>query len=208
MNSRCAALLLALVAYPTCAADPADAIYYWGDVVTIDDKNPTAEAVAVAKGKIVAVGKRDDVLKLKGEKTTLVDLKGKTLLAGFVDGHGHGFGTGLPAASANLLAPPDHIIRDIPGLVAELKKIAETDTAKKSGIILGFGYDDAQLKEQWHPTRHDLDEASKVVPVYCIHQSGHLGAGNTKALEVAGLPAETKNACSVTTGATGTAIPC
>jgi predicted amidohydrolase YtcJ len=175
------------------AAEPADAIYHGGDVVTIDDKNPTAEAVAIKDGKIIAVGKKADVLKLKGDKTKLIDLGGKTLLPGFVDGHGHCFGTGLQAASANLLPPPDHTISDIPSLVAELKQYAKTDTAKKYGIILGFGYDDAQLKEQRHPNRHDLDEVSKDIPVYVIHQSSHLGAGNTKALEIAGITADTKN---------------
>ena len=74
-----------------------------------------------------------------------------------------------------------------------MKKWAATDTSKKFKIILGFGYDDAQLKEQRHPTRHDLDEVSKDLPVYCIHQSGHLGACNTKALEIAGITAESKN---------------
>ncbi len=175
------------------AADPADAIYHGGDIVTVDDKNPAAEALAVRGGKIVAVGKKDEVLKLKGDNTQLIDLKGRCLLPGFVDGHGHCFGTGLQAASANLLPPPDHTVKDIPGLVAELKKYAAGETAKKYGIILGFGYDDAQLKERRHPTRHELDEVSKDVPVYCIHQSSHLGAGNTKALEVAGITADTKN---------------
>ena len=171
----------------------ADAIYYGGDVVTIDDKNPTAEAVAIKDGKIIAVGKKADVLKLKGDNTKLIDLGGKTLLPGFVDGHGHVFNCGLQAVSANLLPPPDHAVKDIPSLLAELKKWAATDTSKKFKIILGFGYDDAQLKEQRHPTRHDLDEVSKDLPVYCIHQSGHLGACNTKALEIAGITAESKN---------------
>ena len=178
---------------PVFAQGPADAIYHGGDIVTIDDKNPIADAVAVKDGKIVAVGKKDDVLKRKGDGTRLIDLRGRCLLPGFVDGHGHCFGTGLQAASANLLAPPDHTVTDIPGLVGELKKYAATETAKKYGIILGFGYDDAQLKEQRHPTRHELDDVSKDVPVYVIHQSSHLGAGNTKALEIAGITADTPN---------------
>ncbi len=86
------------------------------------------------------------------------------MLPGFIDGHGHCFGTGLQAASANLLAPPDYTVTDIPGIVAELKKYAQTDTAKKYGIILGFGYDDAQLKEQRHPTRQELDQSQRIFP--------------------------------------------
>jgi predicted amidohydrolase YtcJ len=175
------------------AQGPAEAIYHGGDVVTIDDKNPTAEAVAIKGGKIIAVGKKAEVLKLKGENTKLIDLSGKALLPGFVDGHGHCLYVGVQAASANLLPPPDHTINDIPGLQAELKRWAEGDTAKKFKLILGFGYDDAQLKEQRHPTRHDLDEVSKELPVLIIHQSSHLAAMNTKALELAGFTADTKN---------------
>lgn len=172
---------------------PADAIYHGGDVVTIDDSNPSAEAVAIKDGRIVAVGAKTDVLKFKGEKTKLIDLEGKALLPGFVDGHGHCMYVGVQAASANLLAPPDHTVKDIAGLQAELKKWAAGETAKKFPIILGFGYDDAQLKEQRHPTRHELDEVSKELPVLIIHQSSHLATMNTKALELAGITAETKD---------------
>lgn len=194
--SRLALLLFSLVVIPSLAwgqVAPADLIYHGGDVVTIDDRNPTAEAVAVRGGKILAVGKKADVLKLQGPGTKLVDLGGKALLPGFVDGHGHCFGTGLQAASANLLAPPDYKVTDIPGLLAELKGFAQSGLSKKYGIILGFGYDDAQLKEQRHPTRHELDEVSRDLPVYVIHQSGHLGSANTKALEIAGVNADTPN---------------
>jgi predicted amidohydrolase YtcJ len=171
----------------------ADKIYKGGDIVTVNDAQPFAKAVAIKDGKILAVGTVDEVSKYQGKDTEIVDLAGRALLPGFVDGHGHCFGTGLQAASANLLAPPDHTITDIPGLIAEMKKYAQSETAKKYGIILGFGYDDAQLKEQRPPTRHELDEVSKDIPVYIIHQSSHLGAGNTKALELGGITAETKN---------------
>ena len=187
--------LLALMALTEAAnaQAPVDVIYLGGDILTMDDNKPSAEGVAVKGGKIIAVGKKDEVLKYKGDNTKVIDLGGKTLLPGFIDGHGHCFGTGLQAVTANLLAPPDYTVKDIPGIVAELKKFAASDAAAKYGIILGFGYDDAQLKEQRHPTRHELDEVSKDLPVYCIHQSGHLGAANTKALEVAGITAESKN---------------
>ena len=175
------------MAIVTIAAIPArgqvaDKVYRGGDIVTVNDAQPFAQAVAVKDGKILAVGTTEEVAKFHGKTTEIVDLNGHALLPGFVDGHGHCFGTGLQAASANLLAPPDHTITDIPCLVAELKQYAKSETAKKYGIILGFGYDDAQLKEQRHPNRHELDEVSKDVPVYIIHQSSHLGAGNTKAM--------------------------
>lgn len=189
----CLIIALILVASPYARGQVADRIYRGGDVVTVNDAKPFAKAVAIKDGKILAVGTNEEVAKVQGKTTEIVELAGHALLPGFVDGHGHCFGTGLQAASANLLAPPDHTITDIPSLIAELKKFAQTDTAKKYGIILGFGYDDAQLKEQRHPNRHELDEVSKDIPVYVIHQSSHLGAGNTKAMEIAGITAETKN---------------
>ncbi len=185
--------LFCMAASVALAADTADVIYHGGSIVTIDDKNPIAEAVAIKDGRIVAVGKKDVILKLKGEKTTLVDLQGKTLLPGFVDAHGHCLMTGIQAMSANLLPPPDHTVHDIASLQAELRKYAETPVAKKYQFIIGYAYDDAQLKEQRHPTRHDLDQVSKEWPVICVHQSGHLGAVNSKGLELAGVTADSKN---------------
>jgi predicted amidohydrolase YtcJ len=175
------------------AQTPADAIYLGGEVITIDDKNPTAAAVAIKGGKIVAVGTKEEVLKRKGDNTKLIDLDGKCILPGFVDGHGHCFNVGLQSVAANLLAPPDHSVKDIPGLLAELRKWTDGGMAAKYKIVLGFGYDDAQLKEQRHPTRHELDTVSKELPVLVIHQSGHLASMNTKALEIAGITADSKN---------------
>lgn len=172
---------------------PADVIYHGGPIVTIDDTRTTARAVAVAGGKIVAVGDDAEVMKTKGPSTRMVDLRGRAMLPGFVDGHGHCFNTGIQAAAANLLSPPDHTVKSIADLQAELRKWAEGPTARKLGLIIGFGYDDGQLAEQRHPTRHDLDAVSTDLPVYCIHQSGHLAACNTKALEVAGITADSKN---------------
>jgi len=98
------------------AQNQADAIYYGGDVVTIDDRQALAQAVAITQGKIVAVGSAADVMTLKGPKTKLIDLQGKCLLPGFVDGHGHCLQTGLQAASANLLPRPDRIWMKCPGI--------------------------------------------------------------------------------------------
>lgn len=69
---------------------------------------------------------------------------------------------------------------------------ADAGMADKYKIVLGIGYDDAQLKEQRHPTRHELDSVSTELPVFVVHQSGHLCAMNTKALEIAGITAESK----------------
>ncbi len=191
-----AALCGGLLSASVRAADLADAIYHGGNIVTVNDKNPTAEAVAVKDGKIVAVGKKDEVLKLKGEGTELIDMKGKTLLPGFIDSHGHMTNVGLQRSVANLLPPPDGKGDSVAGVQRLLKEWAASDASKRiaSGrLIIGFGYDDAQLKEKRHPTREDLDSVSADKPVIIIHQSGHLGVMNTKALQLAKITAESKD---------------
>lgn len=189
------ALCLSITSLAQAAPNQADTIYFGGKIVTVNDLQPEAEAVAVKDGKIVAVGYRDQVMKLKDGKTKMVDLGGKTMLPGFIDPHGHVFNTGIQAMSANLLPRPDGKVNDIAQLQATLKAWAEQNNklTGKYGWIVGFGYDDAQLKEQRHPTREELDRVSTELPVVIVHQSGHLGVMNSKALELLGLNAATKN---------------
>jgi predicted amidohydrolase YtcJ len=174
---------------------PADTIYTGGDIVTVNDAQPAAEALAVKDGRILAVGARDDVFRTKGSTTTVLDLGGKTLLPGFIDAHGHVFNVGVQAIAANLLAKPDGEVIDIASLQQTLRDWAEKNpkAIAKTGWIIGMGYDDAQLADQRHPTRDELDAVSTTVPVLAIHQSGHLAAMNSKGLEVAGITAATKD---------------
>ncbi len=172
----------------------ADAIYAGGDIVTVNDAQPTAEAVAVKDGKILAVGERADVEKAhRGATTRVIDLDGHTLLPGFIDAHGHLKNVGFQVLSADLLAPPDGPVRSIADLQEQLREWVKKPVHEKVGWIIGFGYDDAQLKEQRHPTRDDLDQVSRDEPVFVIHQSGHLYAANSRLLELAGITAETED---------------
>ena len=176
------------------AAPPtADAIYSGGPIITMNDAAPRAEAVAVKDGKIIAVGTKAELEKFKAAGTTAIDLAGKTLLPGFIDGHGHVFTTGIQAASANILPAPDGEGNSIAKIQEILREYAKTDASKKFNLILGFGYDDAQIAEKRHPTRQELDEVSKDIPILIIHQSCHLGAMNSKALELAKITADTKD---------------
>lgn len=192
--------LFALILVTCCAAcdrdaPVADAVYVNGTIITMDDAQPLAEAVAVKDGRIVAVGDEADVLASAGDATRRVDLNGTTLLPGFVDSHSHAYVTGLQASTANLLPPPDGAGNDIAALQTLLRDWAAANqaTVDKVGWIAGFGYDDSQLAEQRHPTRADLDAVSTERPVLIIHQSGHLGVANSKALELAGVTAATQD---------------
>lgn len=171
----------------------ADTIYSGGAILTVNDARPVAEAVAVRDGRILAVGSMTEVSPHIGEDTARFDLDGRAMLPGFVDSHGHVSLGGLTALTANLLAPPDGRVRDFDSLQAELRRWVEAnaDSVATSGMIIGFGYDNAQFAEQQHPTREMLDAVSTEYPVLIVHQSGHLGVANSRALELAGYDATT-----------------
>ncbi len=181
-------------ASPVSAQQVADRIWSGGPILTMNDSAMRAEAVAEKDGLILAVGSIDTVNAHRGEATEIIDLNGRTMLPGFVDSHGHVVMGGLQALSANLLAPPDGLVRDVDGLVATLQEWTEANRAAVDAVnlIVGFGYDPAQLAEQRHPTAADLDQVSMDIPVYIVHQSGHIGATNSRGLEVLDLTAESE----------------
>ncbi|EDY38568.1 amidohydrolase 3 [Cyanobium sp. PCC 7001] len=197
MNCRIAgALAVSLLLTAMARAEDggrADVIFRGGEIVTVNDRQPQAEAVAISNGIIQAVGDDATVLKWKGANTKVIDLGGNTLVPGFIDAHGHLFNAGVQALAANLLAAPDGAVQDIGALQATLKAWGEGKTSRKLGWIIGFGYDDAQLTEQRHPTRDELDAVSAEIPVIAIHQSGHLATVNSKVLELAGITASSKD---------------
>ena len=191
-------LVLSAVLIPlsaACSQDIADTIYSGGTILTMNDDQPTVEAVAVKDGRIIAVGNVSDLADYRGSNTASFDLDGRAMLPGFIDSHGHVLFGGLQALSANLLAPPDGEASDIGSLQAILSKwVADnSEVVASSKMIIGFGYDNAQLKELRHPTRQDLDAVSEEVPVLIVHQSGHLGVANSRALELAGITADSEN---------------
>ena len=101
-------------------------------------------------------------------------------------------GVGLQAVVANLLPPPDGGVDSVAALQKTLRDwMAANPWYRDYGIVVGFGYDDSQLKKQRHPTREELDAVSADLPVMVIHQSGHLGAYNGAALRKAGISADT-----------------
>ena len=163
-------------------------IYFGGDILSMEGEAAQfAEAVVQQNGKIAFVGTLEDAQK-QFPKAGKKDLQGKTLLPGFIDGHGHLYLTGFYNMMANLMPPPDGGSSSIQGVVDEMNAWKESEKGEfflnKFGWLVGFGYDDSQLTEKDHPTADDLDKVSAEVPVIVIHQSGHLGSVNHKALEV------------------------
>jgi predicted amidohydrolase YtcJ len=165
-----------------------DVIFTNGDIITLDDKRPAAQAVAIKGSKIIAVGKSKDILaRWKSEGTEVVDLAGKTLAPGFVDAWGQLSRSGLFSVAARLQSPPEGRVGDTGALLRELREWSKGDLAQRFGWIIGFGYDETRLREQRLPSRHDLDSVSRDKPVIIVHQSGRQLVANSRALELAGI---------------------
>lgn len=170
-------------------APPEHQVFINGDVLTMDKDNRIAQAISVRADRIEAVGTTDEMMALVTAQTEVVDLRGRTLLPGFVDAHGHFPYSGFGAMAADVSSPPVGTIRDIPQLLAEMKRWA--DRAEPGEWVMGMGYDDTLLLEQRHPTRAELDAVSSDHPIVVSHVSGHLMAVNSAALEVIGIDAST-----------------
>jgi hypothetical protein len=170
----------------------ADLIFVGGDIVTVNDKQPTAEALAVKDGKIVALGARGDVERLhKGGATRIVDLAGKTLLPGFLDAHSHYFSSLTVANQVNVYPPPAGPGRDPDSVVAELVKFRNANKIPKGVLIQAYGYDDTAMPKGRLLNRDDLDKAFPDNPVLVGHVSMHGAVLNSAALKRWDIGAQT-----------------
>ena len=177
---------------PTVAAataPTADKIWRGGPVLTVDAEDRVVDAVAARDGRILAVGA--DVAATEGPETEIVDLGGKALLPGFIDGHGHLAQVALLAAAVNIAPPPVGDVESIAEIQAALRERIESEAIAPGTWVLGTGYDDSLLAEQRHPTRDELDAVSTEHPIVLAHVSLHLAAANSVALAEAGITAGT-----------------
>lgn len=184
-------IYLGVLAFVLAACSNSDAVIYsGGDILTMNASQPTAEALAVKDGKILAVGGLSDVKSVAGNGAEMRDLEGKTLIPGLIDAHGHfGFGA-FVSTLANLQPPPAGPVSTMEDLVTSIANWRAENP--KAEWIIGMGYDDSLMEEGRHPTREDLDKISTETPILLIHVSGHLATCNTPCLEIAGVTTDTK----------------
>lgn len=169
-----------------CKKTPADIVYHNGHIITMDPKNESPSFVAVTGGKIVAVGRHTDALgQYVGKNTQIINLHGKTLIPGLVDGHSHFSSTATRLAQGfNISPPPFGPITSIPQLVDAIKTYVVANNIPAGQPISGTGYSDIDMVEGRHPTRYELDAISTVNPIVIGHFSGHIVAANSLALQL------------------------
>ena len=157
-----------------------DIILYNANIITINNLQPGAQAIAINRGRIIDLGTNSEMLKLASSSTKKIDIGGKTITPGFIDAHSH------PAHSGRShLRKVDCDLRSIKAIKEAIaKKAKETSPGK---WVLGFKYDDTKTSEGRFINRFDLDEAAPDHPVLISHRGGHTAYVNSKALQLAGI---------------------
>ena len=186
-----AALATIVTAVSLAGAAPADRIFRGGPIVTVNPDRPAAEAVAIADGKIVAVGSEAGVMQHRGDATVVTDLAGKTLVPGFVDGHSHFCSLVDVQTQALCASPPAGPCKTVTDVIAALKAVQSRRKLGPGKFVMGFGYDPELLTERRPPSKQELDAAFPDNPVIIVHVSGHGAMLNSKALAAYGVTAAT-----------------
>lgn len=180
--------LVVLVLLISCSEKktPADLIIRGGTIYTVEDANPTVDAVAVTGDKIVYAGDLAGLSKFEGENTKVIDLQGKTMTPGFIEGHGHFMGLGFSELNLDLSS-----VESYEEMVEKVKEaVAKTQPGQ---WIVGRGWH----QDKWttkpekeikgFPTHQLLSAVSPDNPVFLRHASGHAGFANAKAMQLAGV---------------------
>lgn len=162
-----------------------DTIFFNGVIRTMDKAIPEAEAVAVKDGIIIRVGTNEEILRLKTEKTLLVDLEGKLMLPGFTDSHMHllSYGYSLEKVDLNEATCMDDIINFGREFLKNHEGLA---------WLQGRGWNSDDWEDKRFPNRYDLDKITTEIPMFYTRTCGHVIVVNSKALEIMGVNRETE----------------
>jgi hypothetical protein len=159
-------------------------ILFNANIVTIDERHPRAEAVAIADGRFLAVGSNDKIRALAAGSTKKIDLGGKTVVPGFIDAHTH------PAVAGRMhLRQVDCDLRSIEAIKTAIRERASKTPAGE--WVVGFKYDDTKTSDGRPLNLADLDAAAHEHPVYIAHRGGHTAYVNSLALQRASVTSDT-----------------
>lgn len=187
-----AALLAACVCLLTPRAQAPDLVLHSGKVVTVDDRIGTVQALAARGGRILAVGSDADIRKLIGEGTKVINLRGRTAIPGFIEGHGHFTGVGNATMILDL-SKVDNWDQVVDMVAAAAKQTAPGEW------ILGRGWHQEKWSKQpagsvkGFPPHDSISAATPNNPVALTHASGHASFFNQRAMQMAGVDSKTKS---------------
>jgi len=168
------------------APEPADSVFINGNIYTVNEKQPHAEAVAVRDSRIVYVGSNQGVTAYRGPKTNIIDLHGATVVPGLTDSHYHLMGVGEREVTLNLEGTTS-----LEDFLSKVK--ARVDKTESGKWVTGRGWIETFWSPQAFPTKYDLDKVSPNNPIFLERADGHGAVANSLALKIAGITKDTPN---------------
>lgn len=168
-------------------SDSAGLILKNANILTLDRRQPWAQALAASEGRIGQIGLSRDIQGLKTKNTRIIDCQGKTLVPGFNDAHCHFFTALRKLFSLDLNPAAVHSIADIQSSIKR-----KTQYVPKGTWISGTDYNEFYLAEKRHPNRADLDAAAPDHPVILSHRSLHACVLNSRAMQIVGINNESE----------------
>jgi predicted amidohydrolase YtcJ len=160
-----------------------DLVLHSGTIHTMDARDSTAPAIAIAGGRITGAGSDDEMRGLAGLGTVVESLEGRVVVPGLIDAHNHLLATGRMLAHVQLF--------DCRSIGEVVERVAASCRAAPPGAwVLGRGWDESLLAERRHPTRDDLDPVSAGHPVV-LHRVWNQLVANSRAMELAGIGRDT-----------------
>src|SRR5258708_3730589 len=152
--------------HPPAIASRADIVFTNGNVYTVNEGQPHAEAIAIKNGRIIFVGSDRDAKAFEGPKTRIYDLHRQTVVPGLTDSHYHLMGVGQREVTLNLEGTTS-----LEDFLAKVKdRVDSTGPAK---WVTGRGWIETFWKPPVFPTRFDLDRISPNNPVFLVRADGH-----------------------------------
>ena len=173
------------VTYRTAKLPTADSVWVNGNVYTVNDDAPKAEAMAVKDGKLLYVGTSKNAKKFEGKSTEVNDLKGLTVLPGIMEGHLHMGNMGKKLKQLDVFWKPKDVILQM------VKEAAEK--AEPGAWIQGSGWMNTVWENTDFPSKEELDAVAPNNPVYLLRADAHMAWVNSKAIELAGITKDTPN---------------
>lgn len=161
-------------------------LYINGEVITVNEKDQIVEAVAVKGNKIVAVGSNEDILRLKDKNSEIIDLKGNTLVPGFIDSHLH---ISIYGSNCVSISCKDKNMRTIQDLLQAIKVKARQ--TPKGHWIRAWGYNEDNFSDKRFPTKEELDDVTTDHPIIITRTCAHISVVNSPALRIGNIDRNT-----------------
>ena len=161
-------------------------IFYGGDIISMDESEPSPEAVLVENGIITEIGTKKEILKMKDDRTKLTNLNGKTLMPAFIDSHSHLTGFAMALSKANLLEAAS--FNDI---TEYLRQLIIRKPITKDTWVVGVNYNMKNLEEKMHPNKRLLDSVCPSNPCVIANRRAKEAIINSTAMRILGLTPET-----------------